>query len=145
MDDDPFSAVDRGVTVIKPDELAVMMEFLKARLREDETAADAVNASKNQDLARLKVRVLADVAAKRRLMCWVEKPRDKTAELTTDGTTWKDRAVNGALDMFTDLWVSRRDQVICELVAAYEGHPDFRSEWKPTEDEYEPADVEKRR
>lgn len=128
---------------MRPDDLAVMMEFLKARLREDEAAAHALK--KTKDVEALRDRILADVAAKRRLMRWVEKPRDKTAELTTDGTTWKDKAVNAAVDMVTDLWVSRRDQVIRELVAAYEGHPDFRPEWKPTEDEYESADFGKGR
>ncbi|MFF0451714.1 DUF6221 family protein [Streptomyces sp. NPDC004609] len=49
------------------------MEFLRARLHEDETAARALKPGKNQDVARLRDRVLADVEAKRRLMDWVEE------------------------------------------------------------------------
>jgi hypothetical protein len=56
-------------------DFAVMMEFLWARLREDETAAHALKPGKNQDVARLRDRVLADIEAKRRLVDWVHEPQ----------------------------------------------------------------------
>lgn len=60
---------------MRRDDFRVMMEFLKARLRADEEAAHALKPGKNQDVARLRDRVLADVEAKRRLVHWVEEPQ----------------------------------------------------------------------
>ena len=58
---------------MRSDEFAAMMKFLWARLDEDENAARALKRGKNQDLAKLQARFLADVEAKRRLVDWVEE------------------------------------------------------------------------
>jgi hypothetical protein len=117
-----------------------MVEFLRGRLSEDETLARTVKTGKDEGLARLRDRVLADVEAKRRLVDWAleeEAPEDKS------GVFWEDAIMNGLISFRR--W--RRSPVIYALVAAYEGHSDFRPEWKrvEVEDEYEPADREKRR
>ncbi|MCH0562196.1 DUF6221 family protein [Streptomyces sp. MUM 2J] len=110
----------------------VMMEFFRARLREDETAARALKPGKNQDVARLRDRVLADVEAKRRLMDWVDEyPR--RAEDSGERVRWQKLAG----DLVAGISRDRRSPVICELVAAYADHPDFRPEWLPIEDEWE--------
>lgn len=110
----------------------VMKEFLRARLREDEAAARALKPGKNQDVARLQARVLADVEAKRRLMDWV---------VANQGTTWKAEARDlpawqrGIVDVIAAVPEFFRKPVIDELVAAYADHPDFRPEWLPIENE----------
>lgn len=108
----------------------VMVEFLKARLREDEHAAKALKPSKNDDVARLRDRILADVEAKRRLMDWVFAPQREMAE-------WEHSFAGGVV---IELRMRRRQPVIEHLVAAYADHPDFHPEWKlievePIEDE----------
>ncbi|PAN00546.1 hypothetical protein CJI59_16700 [Streptomyces sp. Alain-F2R5] len=121
------------------------MWFLQARLREDEKTAKAVKSGKNEVLAELRDRVLADVEAKRRLLDWAtEPPRvPEVGDLPRWGAIAMDAAVGTAISMK----LNRRRPVIDHLVAAYEGHPDFRSEWKQlhVEDEYGPADQEERR
>ncbi|MFD5711350.1 DUF6221 family protein [Streptomyces pharetrae] len=124
------------------DDFAIMMEFLKARLHEDEKAAQALKPGKNEALAELRARVLADVEAKRRLMDWVtEMPR--RAEASEGRSRWQKLAG----DVYGDQSRRLRSPVICELVAAYEGHPDFRDEWRlvEVEDECEPAEHGQRR
>jgi hypothetical protein len=107
------------------DDIEVAKEFLRARLREDEATARAVKPGKNEDVAKLRDRVLADVEAKWRLLGWVHEPQRERKELERSPVG---RAIiNG--------WVRRRQPVINELVAAYAGHPDFRPEWSPIEDE----------
>ncbi|MGW2082998.1 DUF6221 family protein [Streptomyces sp. NPDC001939] len=101
------------------------MEFLTARLREDETAAKALKPGKNQDVARLRDRVLADVEAKRRLLDWVYEPQWIAQEW---GRSFWQRVV-------ADSWMDRRKPVIYALLAAYADHPDFHFEWKQIEDE----------
>ncbi|MGR6973222.1 DUF6221 family protein [Streptomyces cynarae] len=123
-------------------DLATAMVFLKARLREDEDAARAVKPGKSQDLERLQARVLADVAAKRRLVAWVE---------ANHGTTWKANAEaqgvpfwqKAIVDVIAAVPEYFRSPVISALLTAYEDHPDFQDEWKLIEDE--PTDNEKRR
>ncbi|MFJ2727776.1 DUF6221 family protein [Streptomyces collinus] len=98
----------------------VMVEFLKARLREDEHAAKALKPSKNEDVARLRDRTLADVEAKRGLMDWVFAPQREMAE-------WEHSFAGG---LVIKQWMRLRQPVIEQLVAAYADHPDFHSEWK---------------
>ncbi|MFD0370118.1 DUF6221 family protein [Streptomyces sp. NPDC127114] len=112
-----------------------MMEFLRERLREDEAAARAVRPGKNEGVAGLQARVLADVAAKRRLMEWVEEPHQRMAG---DGERafWE----TVIADAVANTWMGRRVPVIYALVAAYADHPHFRPEWGPEEDECEPGE-----
>ncbi|MFE6623288.1 DUF6221 family protein [Streptomyces sp. NPDC057740] len=110
------------------------MEFFRARLREDETAARAVKPGKDEGTARLQARVLADVAAKRQLMRWVEEHEWKAWRAEgRDLTIWQ-RAV---VDLVASVPLYLRSPVIYKLVAAYADHPDFRPEWLPIEDEQE--------
>ncbi|ROP53305.1 DUF6221 family protein [Streptomyces sp. PanSC9] len=127
-------------------DLATAMVFLKARLREDEAAARAVKPGKDEGVAGLQARVLADVKAKRRLVAWVE---------ANFGTTWKANAEDQGLpfwqktivELIADVPEYFRSPVIYGLLTAYEDHPDFQPEWKLIDDEpeYEPVDYEKRR
>lgn len=73
VDDGPSASTDKGAAMRH--DFDVMVEFLKARLREDESAAKALKPSKSEDVARLRDRILADVEAKRRLMDWVFAPQ----------------------------------------------------------------------
>ncbi|WP_327131987.1 DUF6221 family protein [Streptomyces sp. NBC_01343] len=102
----------------------VMMEFLWARLREDETAARALKPGKNEDVIRLRDRVLADVEAKRRLVHWVHE----VPWVVED----KPRTIfEGALmDAIASVPLKRRSPVAFTLLASYVDHPDFRPEWK---------------
>ncbi|MFD9532096.1 DUF6221 family protein [Streptomyces sp. NPDC060010] len=102
----------------------VMMEFLRARLREDEVAARALNPGKNEDVIRLRDRVLADVEAKRRLLHWVHEipwvVEDKPRSI-----------VEGALvNAIASVPLKLRSPVAFTLLASYVDHPDFRPEWK---------------
>ncbi|MET7733983.1 DUF6221 family protein [Streptomyces sp. NPDC005402] len=101
----------------------VMVEFFKARLREDEHAAKALKPSKNEDMDRLRDRILSDVEAKRRLMEWVFAPQQELAE-------WEHSFAGG---LFIKGWMRLRQPVIEQLVAAYADHPDFHPEWKLVE------------
>ncbi|WP_327375840.1 DUF6221 family protein [Streptomyces sp. NBC_01216] len=117
---------------MRRNDFEVMMEFFRARLREDETAARALKPGKNQDVARLRDRVLADIEAKHRLMEWVDEyPR--RAEDNGERAPWQKLAG----DLVAGISRDRRSPVIYELVAAYADHPDFRPEWLPIEDERE--------
>ncbi|MFI6494748.1 DUF6221 family protein [Streptomyces sp. NPDC050564] len=108
-------------------DFATAMVFLKAHLREDEAAARAVKPGKSQDLERLQARVLADVAAKRRLVAWVE---------ANQGSTWKAEAEARGLPIWQKAIVDViagvpeyfRSPVISRLLTAYEDHPDFQPE-----------------
>ncbi|MFJ8430485.1 DUF6221 family protein [Kitasatospora sp. NPDC094019] len=121
---------------MRQENFAVMMEFLRARLHEDKTVAQALKPGKNQDVERLRDRVLADIEAKRRLMDWVEEYpqalKDTERRVSLHGLT---RQVIAGVSQ--DL----RTPVIYELVVAYADHPDFHPEWKPIEvgDQDEPG------
>ncbi|MEU6555712.1 DUF6221 family protein [Streptomyces sp. NPDC046915] len=118
-------------------EFAAMRDFLWARLDEDETAARALKPGKNQDVAKLQARVLADVEAKRRLVDWVEEiPR--MAEDNEVRVLWK-RVVG---QLWAGLSRDSRSPVIHALVAAYDGHRDFHPAWRlvEVEDEHEPRE-----
>ncbi|MFC8077806.1 DUF6221 family protein [Streptomyces sp. NPDC057307] len=112
-------------------DVAIMMEFLRARLREDETAARALKPGKNQDVARLRDQVLADVEAKRRLMYWVEE----APWVAVDDNRGRTSLQDFGLDLIARQQVRFRSPVIDELVTAYVDHPDFHPEWLPIEDE----------
>nr|BEK65757.1 hypothetical protein KPHV_29840 [Kitasatospora purpeofusca] len=124
---------------MRQDDFAVMMEFLRARLHEDKTAAQALKPGKNQDVERLRNRVLADIEAKRRLMDWVEEyPRrvkDVEKRVSFQGV---------ARELIAGVSQDLRTPVIFELVAAYADHPEFHPEWKPIAvgDQDEPGEDE---
>ncbi|WP_328665604.1 DUF6221 family protein [Streptomyces sp. NBC_00322] len=106
-------------------DFADLMDFLGARIAEDEAAAKALKSSKSENVARLRDRVRADAEAKRRLMDWVEEmPRRAMANEAR--SRWQ--AFGG--EVYGDQSLRLRSPVIFELVAAYAGHPDFRPEWK---------------
>ncbi|WP_328443447.1 DUF6221 family protein [Streptomyces sp. NBC_00386] len=119
---------------MRPDDFAVMMEFFRARLRDDENTAHAVKPGKDEGTARLQARVLADVATKRQIMHWVEGH---------DWKAWKEEGGNltiwqsVAADLVASIPLYLRRPVIYKLVAAYADHPDFRPEWLPLEDKRE--------
>ncbi|MGW1210310.1 DUF6221 family protein [Streptomyces sp. NPDC002499] len=122
---------------MRDDEFTAMMQFLWARLHEDETAARALKPGKNQNVAKLQARVLADVEAKRRLMDWVEEfPR--RVEDNEERVLWKRAARKLCAGLSRDF----RSPAIYALVAAYDGHRDFHPAWRlvEVEDEYEPRE-----
>jgi hypothetical protein len=107
-----------------------MVVFLRACIREDETAAQALKPGKNEAVAKLKARVLADVEAKRRLLDWVEEyPR--IVQENQQPALWRRVRAELAAGLSRDF----RSPVVFELVAAYRDHPDFYSGWLPIEDE----------
>ncbi|MEU8460113.1 DUF6221 family protein [Streptomyces sp. NPDC029003] len=114
--------------------LEAMMVFLKARLRDDETAARALKPGKNDGIARLQTRVLADAAAKRQLMHWVENHELNAWKAEGRGLNIWQKAV---VDVATSIPLYLRSPVLYKLVAAYADHPDFEPEWLPMEDEQE--------
>ncbi|MDW4902902.1 DUF6221 family protein [Streptomyces californicus] len=101
-----------------------MVVFLRARFREDETAALALKSSKNEDMIRVRDRALADVETKRRLLDWVltvpwdieDKPRPLL-----------ERALVGSIN---GIPLALRSPVAFTLLASYVDHPDFPPEWK---------------
>ncbi|WP_189939364.1 DUF6221 family protein [Streptomyces aurantiogriseus] len=105
-----------------------MAEFLRGRLSQDETLARTVKTGKDEGLMRLRDRVLADVEAKRRLLDWVTEPPPLPEGEELSG--WRAHAWGVLVGVAADWKVDRRSRVIYELVAAYEGHADFRDEWK---------------
>ncbi|MEE1764778.1 MULTISPECIES: DUF6221 family protein [unclassified Streptomyces] len=112
-----------------------MVVFLRARFREDETAARALKPGKNEDLIRLRDRVLADVEAKRRLLHWVHEipwtVEDKPRSILE----------NAVMSGIEGIPLRRRSPVAFTLLAAYADHPDFHPEWKYLVDEPDEADV----
>ncbi|MFD0210838.1 DUF6221 family protein [Streptomyces hirsutus] len=120
------------------DDVRELLWFLQARLREDEKTAEALKSSKNDAVAELRARVLADAEAKRRLMDWVTEPSELPEGRDLSG--WGARAWDVVVGTATAMRLNQRRPVIDHLVAAYEGHPDFRPEWKLIEldEEYEP-------
>ncbi|MEU1454394.1 DUF6221 family protein [Streptomyces avermitilis] len=123
------------------DDFAITMEFLTARLREDEKAAEALKSSKNDAVAELRARVLADVEAKRRLIDWVTEAPELPEGRDLPG--WRGHAWDLVVRTAGTMKLDRRRPVFDYLVVAYDGHPDFRDEWKLTKGEDEPADHEK--
>ncbi|MFF7758993.1 DUF6221 family protein [Streptomyces griseorubiginosus] len=112
------------------------MQFLKARLREDEAATRAVKPGKSQDLERLKARVLADVEAKRQLVAWVEDNFGTALKADADARglpTFK----KGAVHLIAAVPELLRSPVIERLVWAYASHPDYDPAWGLSEYVYE--------
>ncbi|WP_326733957.1 DUF6221 family protein [Streptomyces sp. NBC_01022] len=114
------------------DDLPVKVEFLVARLREDETAALALKPGKNADIAGLQARVLADVEAKRQLLGWTTDP-PRLPEVG-DLSGWQAHAWEVVVGTVDARRLSKRRPVVDVLVAAYVDHPDFHPEWKLIED-----------
>ncbi|MFE4918984.1 DUF6221 family protein [Streptomyces sp. NPDC056661] len=114
------------------DDFEVKVEFLVARLREDEKAARALKPGKSADVAQLQARVLADVETKRRLLSWMYEPQEKVGD-------WGDSFWGGVVGRtITSQWMGFRQPVIEELVLSYADHPDFRPQWLPIEDDAHP-------
>ncbi|MFI6494708.1 DUF6221 family protein [Streptomyces sp. NPDC050564] len=112
---------------MRHNDFEAMTEFFRARLREDETAARAVKPGKDEGVARLQARVLADVTAKRRLLRWVEAHEWKTLKAESrDLNIWQ----RAGVDVVASVPQYLRSPVIYKLVAAYADHPDFRPEWR---------------
>lgn len=111
------------------DDFELKVEFLVARLREDEKAARALKPGKNADVEQLQARVLADVEMKRRLLGWMYEPQERVGD---GGNSFWGGVVASAI---TNQWMRSRQPVIEELVLAYVGHPDYHAEWLPIEDE----------
>jgi hypothetical protein len=102
-------------------------------------APGALKSSKNDAVAELRARVLADVEAKRRLLGWATEPPRLPAG--GDLSRWQARARDLVVDTAAAMRLDRRRPVIDCLVAAYADHPDFHPEWKLIEvDQYEPGD-----
>ncbi|WP_406431590.1 DUF6221 family protein [Streptomyces sp. NBC_01589] len=106
-------------------DFADLMDFLGARIAEDEAAAKALKPSKNENVARLRDRVLADAEAKRRLMEWVEE-MPRRAMASEGRSRWQVYAG----EFYGDQSRRLRSPVIFELVVAYADHPAFQPEWK---------------
>lgn len=113
-------------------DFADVMDFLEARLVEDETAAKTLKPGKNQHVARLRDRVLADIETKRGLMLWVQEIPWSVPDQPC--SIWEDALANAVARVPLRL----RSPVVFKLVAAYADHPDFPPEWKPLVDQYEP-------
>ncbi|MFF9601741.1 DUF6221 family protein [Streptomyces sp. NPDC014684] len=120
---------------MRDDEFAAMRDFLWARLDEDEAAARALKPGKNQGVAALQARVLANVEAKRRLLDWVEEWPQRLKENDEETFLWK----GAARKLLAGLSRDFRSPVLQALVAAYDGHRDFYPSWRlvEIEDEYE--------
>ncbi|WP_437010652.1 DUF6221 family protein [Streptomyces sp. enrichment culture] len=104
------------------------MQFLKARLREDEKAARAVKPGKSQDLKTLQARVLADVEAKRQLVAWVEGNFGTALKAEADARCLP-ALKKGAVHLIAAVPEFLRSPVIERLVWAYADHPDYDPEW----------------
>lgn len=104
------------------------MQFLKARLHEDEAAARAVKPGKSEDLKRLKARVLADVEAKRQLVAWVEDNFGTTLKADADAQGLP-VLKKGVVHLIAAVPEFFRSPVIERLVWAYADHPDYDPAW----------------
>ncbi|MGV9320212.1 DUF6221 family protein [Streptomyces sp. NPDC003660] len=106
--------------------VADLTHFLRARIDEDEAAAQAVRPDAAEDTAGLKARVLTDVAAKRGVLRFAERMQQDAKH--------DDFMVHGpAMIALSAIAFPLR-----HLVAAYAAHPDFMPEWEPNEEEVEP-------
>lgn len=115
-----------AVSPVRNEEVADLTNFLRARIDEDEAAAQAVKPGTAEDTARLKARVLADIAAKRGVLSFLERMQQNAEQ--------DDFMIHGpAMIALTATAFPLR-----HLVAAYAEHPDFQPEWEPSEKEVEP-------
>ncbi|ESQ01360.1 hypothetical protein KQH42_01630 [Streptomyces sp. CHA1] len=106
--------------------VADLANFLRARLDEDEAAAQALSPTPDEDTTGLKARVLADVAAKRGVLRFVERMQ-RNAE-------HHDFMVHGPAMVALSATVFP----LRHLATAYAAHTGFRPEWEPDEEELEP-------
>ncbi|MFE2072935.1 DUF6221 family protein [Streptomyces misionensis] len=111
---------------MRNDDIADLANFLRARTDEDEAAAQAVKPGTAEDTAGLTARVLADVAAKRGVLRFVERMQQDAAH--------DDFMVHGP----AMIALSATVLPLRHLVAAYAAHPEFLPEWEPNEEEVEP-------
>jgi hypothetical protein len=107
-------------------EIAELANFLRVRIDEDEAVAQTVKPGTAEDTTGLKARVLADVAAKRGVLRFVERMQQDAEH--------GDFMVHGPAMIV----LSATAFPLRHLVAAYAAHPDFRPEWEPNEEEVEP-------
>ncbi|MET7508933.1 DUF6221 family protein [Streptomyces albidoflavus] len=111
---------------MRNEEVADLANFLRARLDEDDAAAGAANAGAPEDTTDLKARVLADVAAKRGVLRFVEQMQ-RNAE-------HDDFMVHGPARIV----LSTMAFPLRHLAAAYPTHPDYQPEWQPNHEELKP-------
>ncbi|MET7359949.1 DUF6221 family protein [Streptomyces sp. NPDC005562] len=111
---------------MRNDEVADLTNFLQARIDEDEVAAQGVEPGTVDDTSGLKARVLADVAAKRGVLRFVERMQEDAKQ--------DDFMVHGP----AMIALSATAFPLRHLVAAYGAHPAYGPEWKPNEEELEP-------
>jgi hypothetical protein len=111
-----------GVLGMRTQEVPVAMQFLRARLREDEAAAHRLKPGKNEGAAGLQARALADVAAKHQLLDLAE--HCEWAEKREGGLRLRERLSASAMSLGLG-------EAIFSLASAYRGHPDWRPAWEP--------------
>lgn len=113
---------------MRNEEVAELVNFLQARIDEDEAAAQAtaIEPEAAEDTGGLRARVLADIAAKRGVLSFVERMQQHAE---CDDFMVRHPAV---------VTLSMVAIPLRHLVAAYAAHPDFRPEWEPNEEEVEP-------
>ncbi|MFC9891905.1 DUF6221 family protein [Streptomyces pilosus] len=111
---------------MRSDEVADLANFLRARIDEDEAAAQSVRPDTVEDTTGLKAQVLADVAAKRGVLRFVERMQQDAEHA--------DFLVHGPAMIV----LSATAFPLRHLAAAYAAHPDFRPEWEPTEEHTQP-------
>ncbi|MGW0938448.1 DUF6221 family protein [Streptomyces sp. NPDC002666] len=109
---------------MRNNEIADLTNFLRARIDDDEAAA--VKHGTAEDTEGLRARVLADVAAKRGVLRFVERMQQDAEQ--------DDFMVHGPAMVV----LSATAYPLRHLVAAYTTHPDFRPEWKPNDEEVKP-------
>jgi hypothetical protein len=132
-----------------------LVEFLRARLDEDERAACEAGQDAFSDeygefrsrggelfahvLRHDPARVLREVEAKRRILNAytaqvAERQRSGVlhdAEMATGGEDSLDVAALMGEGIRANTWISHLGWVLRVLAAAYADHPDYRQEWKP--------------
>ncbi|MEY6563681.1 DUF6221 family protein [Streptomyces albidoflavus] len=111
---------------MRTEEVADLANFLRARLDEDDAAAQAANSGATDDTTDLKARVLADVAAKRGVLRFVAQMQ-RNAEND-------DFMVHGPAMIALSTMV----YPLRHLAAAYPTHPDYQPEWQPNDEELKP-------
>ncbi|MFF8639033.1 DUF6221 family protein [Streptomyces pilosus] len=111
---------------MRSDGVADLASFLGARIDEDEAAAQSVMRDTGEGTTELRAQVLADVAAKRGVLRFVERMQQDAEHA--------DFLVHGpAMIVLSATAIPLR-----HLAAAYAAHPDFRPEWVPNEEQVEP-------
>lgn len=108
-----------------------IVEFLEARIAEDEARVDAIHSLATERYGGLPVyrnvsgsptRILREVAAKRELMA-----REAPSRCQGHPKPWMQHGEHGAGFCFAP----SEDSVLYVLAAIYSDHPDFNEEWRP--------------